>query len=272
MDSPPELLERILSPGQIRTVYQPILRIASGQSDVFGLEALTRGPRGTSVESPDILFEYSRRKHKEALVDLACLQSAIKHAAGLPRFGKLFINMHASTLANQQAFVETLASVCTSFSFTPHKIVIEVVEHSPYWDREDFVHNMRRLRELGVRVAVDDLGVAYSSFKMILDVIPNYLKIDMDIIRGCGRDRIRRAMIESFFFLGNEVGAELIAEGVEEKEDFDILRSMGLTLFQGYLFSRPEPPDVIETMLATASDYDQLLPSGLSNSGTSLNL
>ena len=243
MACPPTLLEKIMTPGEIRTIYQPIFRWTETETSVFGLESLTRGPKGTNIEFADVFFEYVRRKRKEDLVDLTCLKSAIRHAALLPNFGKLFVNVHASTLAKNQCFVDSLECICSFFSLLPRNLVIEVVEHSPYWERGEFVLSTRRLREMGVQIAVDDLGVAYSSFKMILDVNPDYLKIDMYITRGCHEDRIRRSMIESFVRLGHDLGAHLIAEGIEVIEDLHALQSMGLTTFQGYLLGKPRPAE-----------------------------
>ena len=254
MAYPPSLLEKIMTPGEVRSIYQPIFRMSESETEIFALESLTRGPRGTNIESADVLFEYARRKRKEDVVDLTCLKSAIRNAVALPNFGKLFVNVHASTMAKNQCFVDSLECICSFFSFPPSNLVIEVIEHSPYWDRGEFVLSTRRLRELGVQIAVDDLGVAYSSFKVILDVNPDYLKIDMYITRGCHNDRIRRSMIESFLLLGRDAGAELIAEGMEDAQDLHTLQSMGIPMFQGYLLAKPQPAEQLTKLLENSED------------------
>lgn len=254
MAYPPSLLEKIMTPGEVRSVYQPIFRMSEHETEIFALESLTRGPRGTNIESADVFFEYVRRKRKEDVVDLTCLKSAIRNAAALPNFGKLFVNVHASTMAKNQCFVDSLECICSFFSFPPSNLVIEVIEHSPYWDRGEFVLSTRRLREMGVQIAVDDLGVAYSSFKVILDVNPDYLKIDMYITRGCHNDRIRRSMIESFLLLGRDAGAELIAEGMEDAQDLHTLQSMGIPMFQGYLLAKPQPAEQLTKLLENSED------------------
>lgn len=273
MACPPSLLDRLMTPGEVRTFYQPILRAQHGDIDLFALESLTRGPRGTNIESADVLFEYVRRKHKEDLVDVTCVKSAIGNAAVLPPFGKLFVNVHASTLAKNQCFVDNVECICSFFSYSPSNLVVEVIEHSPYWDRGEFVLSTRRLRELGVQIAVDDVGVAYSSFKVILDVNPDYLKIDMYITRGCHQDRTRRSMIESFLLLGNDVGAELIAEGIEEPADLQVLREMGLTLFQGYLLGKPRPAeDMLDALRASSPVSENLERPPIGNYGAEVTL
>jgi EAL domain-containing protein (putative c-di-GMP-specific phosphodiesterase class I) len=236
-------MERIMSPGQIRTLFQPIVSFGADRCEVAGVEALSRGPVDTNVEAADVFFEYVRRKRREEWVDLACLKAAVGHAAALNDLNRLFVNVHASTLAKGQYFADGLETICSFYSFSPANVVIEVVEHSPYWNHDEFVRSTRRLRELGVRIAVDDLGVAYSSFKVILDANPDYLKIDMYITRGCCRDPVRRAMMKSFISLGDSLGTELIAEGIEDVEDLETLHSMGIRLFQGYLLAKPCPAE-----------------------------
>jgi EAL domain-containing protein (putative c-di-GMP-specific phosphodiesterase class I) len=264
VDTLPSLFERIMAPGQITTLFQPIVRFDGNKSETYGLEALTRGPEGTNLERADVFFEYMRRKRKEDLADLICIKSSIRQAAALPSFGRLFVNVHASTLAKNQRFVDSLEALCSLFSFRASGLVIEVVEHTPYWNREEFLRSTRRLRELGAHIAVDDLGVAYSSFKVILDVNPDYLKIDMYITRGCYRDRVRQSMIESFIAMGASCGAQLIAEGIEDERELELLKSLGLNLFQGYLLARPQPASRLTTSFihtsSTPSPTMQFLP------------
>jgi len=243
------LLDRIMSPGQITTLLQPIFQQDGDRWKVVALEALSRGPAGTNLQPADVLFEYVRRKRKEDIVDLACLRSAAFHAAALSPHSDLFVNVHASSLSKSDSFVDGVEQICSAYAFTPSNLVVEVVEHSPYWNHHEFIQSTKRLRDLGVRIAVDDLGVAYSSFKVILDANPEFLKIDIYITRGCHRDHVRRSMIESFVFLGRSVGAQVIAEGIELKRDLDVLRSLGVSMFQGYMLGKPQPASQLKTTL-----------------------
>ncbi len=236
------LLEQIITPGQLRTLFQPIFSFTSGVPTLLGLECLTRGPAGTNLEIADVLFEYARRKRREELVDVACMKAAFANSKAFNRSVKLFINVHASTLGKSQLFVDTLQDVCISESISISRVVIEIVEHSPCWNRSEFATSVSRLRAMGAQIAVDDLGVAYSSFKMILDTTPEYLKIDMYITRSCSEDPIRRAMIRSFQQLAEGCRSEIVAEGIESKEDMRAILDMGVYYFQGYLFSKPRTP------------------------------
>lgn len=234
-------LDQVVLPGQLKTLYQPILSFASGPPRLLGLECLTRGPSGTNFEIADVLFEYARRKRREELVDAACARAALQNAGAAGEMAKLFINVHASTLGKNQFFIDSLEEACVQQPFPLSSVVIEVVEHTPCWNRGEFARSVTRLRDLGVQLAVDDMGVAYSSFAMILDTAPEFLKIDMYITRTCTDDPLRRAMIKSFQHLAEGCRAELIAEGIETKEEMQVVMDLGVYNLQGYLFSKPKP-------------------------------
>jgi EAL domain-containing protein (putative c-di-GMP-specific phosphodiesterase class I) len=233
-------LDQVVLPGQLKTLYQPILSFASGPPRLLGLECLTRGPSGTNFEIADVLFEYARRKRREELVDAACMRAALQNAGKACDMAKLFINVHASTLGRNQFFVDSLEEACIQQPFPLSSLVIEVVEHTPCWNRGEFARSVTRLRDLGVQLAVDDMGVAYSSFAMILDTAPEFLKIDMYITRTCTEDPLRRAMIKSFQHLAEGCQSELIAEGIETKEEMQVVMDLGVYNLQGYLFSMPK--------------------------------
>jgi EAL domain-containing protein (putative c-di-GMP-specific phosphodiesterase class I) len=123
----------------------------------------------------------------------------------------------------------------------PSRLTIEVVEHAPPWDNDAFLRVLRDLRALGVRIALDDVGLGQSNFKMMMDVAPDYLKLDRYFVHGCHADSNRRAVIGAVQHLATHFGAEIVAEGVEEEEDLAELLGLGINLIQGFLLSRPVP-------------------------------
>ncbi|HYC87719.1 MAG TPA: hypothetical protein VEO54_00785, partial [Thermoanaerobaculia bacterium] len=98
-------LNRILQPGAITPVYQPIFRLNGGTPRIDGVECLSRGPRGTNFEAADVLFEYVRLKREESLVDRACIAAAFRGASTLPSSLRLGVNVHASTLGRDHGFI-----------------------------------------------------------------------------------------------------------------------------------------------------------------------
>lgn len=232
-------INRILQPGGITSVFQPVFRAAGETITMFGLECLSRGPKGTNFESAAVLFEYVRRKREESLVDRACIAAALRGASALPSSLRLSFNVHASTLGRDHGFVDFLKVTAHATNIELERLTVEIVEHAPSWDNVSFLSTIEALRDLGLAIALDDIGVGQSNFKMLLDVSPDFLKLDRFFVEGCKDDPRRRAVIRSLVQLGNDFHAELIAEGVNDPKDAATLRDLGVTLMQGFQYAEP---------------------------------
>jgi EAL domain-containing protein (putative c-di-GMP-specific phosphodiesterase class I) len=237
-------LNRILQPGAITPVYQPIFRVSEGEAiHIEGVECLSRGPRGTNFEAADVLFEYVRLKREESLVDRACIVAAFRGASTLPSSLRLGVNVHASTLGRDHGFIPFLQSTAAATGIELTRVVIEVVEHAPPWDGISFQSTLEQLRALGMAIALDDVGLGQSNFKMLLDVRPDFLKLDRYFVESCSSDCHRRAVITALQTLARDFDAEIVAEGVENAEDAATLQALGITLMQGFHFAEPLTPD-----------------------------
>lgn len=241
-------LNRILQPGAITPVYQPIFRLNGDEPRIDGVECLSRGPRGTNFEAADVLFEYVRLKREESLVDRACIAAAFRGASALPASLRLGVNVHASTLGRDHGFISFLQSTAAATGIELTRVVIEVVEHAPPWDGISFQSTLQQLRELGMAIALDDVGLGQSNFKMLLDVRPDYLKLDRYFVDGCTADHHRRAVITALRTLARDFDAEIVAEGVENALDAATLQGLGITLMQGFHFARPMPVDALGSL------------------------
>jgi len=220
-------------------MFQPILRTGTGPPSLHGYECLTRGPTGTNLEQADVLFEYVRRRRIEVPADRACVAGALKAASEIPGAPRLSVNVHAITLASDRDFVQMLARVAGESGIATERLMVEIVEHSPALDTSGFLEGLERLRALGISIALDDVGLCESNYKMMLDAEPDYLKIDKYFISRCDTEPRRRAIVESIADLARRLDGEAIAEGVERPEELETLRGLGIELVQGYLFSRP---------------------------------
>jgi EAL domain-containing protein (putative c-di-GMP-specific phosphodiesterase class I) len=236
------LWDLILAPRGISTAFQPIYEF-HGQHrqhrSVFALEALTRGPKGTNVERSDVLFEYVRRKRGEEAVDRLAMASALREARDLPAVPGLCLNVHALTLEREPRLAQWLAGLAAEAGIPCERIVVEIVEHAPPWSGRPFLECLDRLRELGMRVALDDVGLGQSNFRMILDCRPDLLKIDRHFVQGAHADPRRRAVLGSIADLAGRMGARAVAEGIEDERDMDAVLGLGIDLLQGYLLCRP---------------------------------
>jgi EAL domain-containing protein (putative c-di-GMP-specific phosphodiesterase class I) len=235
------LLDRILEPGELSVVFQPIFRIGSGRRELHAIECLIRGPRGTNLESAELLLEYVRCKREENLVDRVCVETALAAARALPGHPRLCLNVHASTVGRGESFVQSLADAAQRNGVPLSRLTIEIVEHAPPWDEAGFLRAIGLLRELGVRIALDDIGLGQSNYKMILDTRPDYYKVDRYIVHGCHADSRRQAILESIAQLARKFEGQVVAEGVEQPSDLNTVLGVGIDLMQGYLLSTALP-------------------------------
>jgi EAL domain-containing protein (putative c-di-GMP-specific phosphodiesterase class I) len=237
------VLARIQGPGAIRMEFQPIVKVRPGGVELYAVEALARGPLGTSMERPEVLFEYARRKGVECDIDLICITEAFEAYSKLPARPLLSINVHGSTLARVDHFSDRILSAAKAFGIAHDHLMFEVLEYRAPWAIESFLTTLEMLREAGVRIAVDDLGVGASNYQMIVDCRPDHLKIDRHVVLGCHGDRWRRAVLASIATLGNSCAATPVAEGVETAADLDTLLNLGIDTVQGWLFARSMAPE-----------------------------
>ena len=243
-------LNRILQPGGITPVYQPVVRVYRGSVHTHGLECLSRGPIGSNFESAEVLFDYVRLKREESLVDRACISVALQNARFLPSHLRLGLNVHASTLGRDHGFLKFLKKTTETAQIDPARLIIEIVEHAPPWDGVSFLSALDQLREFGAEIAVDDVGLGQSNFKMLLDVRPHYLKLDRYFVEGCASDSRRRSVISAIRQLAADSEAEVVAEGVSRPEDAEALQALGVTLMQGFMFSEPLTLEQVRGFLA----------------------
>lgn len=231
------MLDTLLIPGALTTLFQPIVQEPSRRVHAF--ECLTRGPSDTNFRSADVLFEYARRKGAEGILDRACAAQALVVASEALPGADVAINIHASTLGRDTGFARDFEQLARAYGLEPARIIVEIVEHAPVLNHRDFITSLSRLRAAGFRIALDDVGLGYSNFRMMIDCAPDYLKIERHFTHGAENDPLRWAVIESVVGFARRAGARVVAEGVEEESDRAFLSSLGIDLLQGYLFARP---------------------------------
>lgn len=243
------LLDTILDPAAITVVFQPTFEWIGPEAQfprVHFIECLSRGPRGTTMESAGVLFEYARRKGKEAVLDRICLELALRTVAGWPERPLISLNVHASTLERDPDFAGFLDGLARQSGVPLTEIILEIVEHAPDWSSPEFLRILASLKDAGVRIALDDIGLGQSNYRMILDCRPDYFKLDRYLVSGCAADPNRKAVMESLVLLANRMGGRVVAEGIETAEDLATVRSLGIHLVQGYLLARPSTLEGIQ--------------------------
>ena len=244
------LLETILDPDELSVRFQPIFHIAEGIKQIHSLEALIRGPRGTKFEGAEVLFDYVRRKRAETAVDHSCFTAICNAVAAVPSDIRININVHAVTLGHKPAFVDLFRDLADQHSFRLDRFTIEIVEHAPSCNIPGLARSISALRSLGVSIALDDVGLGQSNYRMIIDCLPEYFKLDAYFVLGLSTDPRRRAVVESVVTLADSMGGLVVAEGAESRDDIAKLNQMGVGLVQG-------------NMLCPASPLEELAATGL---------
>lgn len=232
-------LEALLAPRAISILFQPIFELRCGHGRIDSLEALARGPAGTHVQNAGVLFEYARRKGAEVAVDRACLVSVFEALADVRGEPRVSVNVHASTLGRDPEFPAFLADLAASHSVDLSRLTVEVVEHAVPWDGAVFLCVLQGLRDIGIRIALDDVGLGQSNYRMILECRPDYFKVDRYIVEGCHRDERRALVLRSVAELARGFGGRVVAEGIEDPADLRTVTALGIDLIQGFLLAPP---------------------------------
>jgi EAL domain-containing protein (putative c-di-GMP-specific phosphodiesterase class I) len=214
--------------------YQPIVDVA--RRAVASFEALVRGPNNESAHwvmdqlSPEELRQF----------DLDARLRAIALAAELQLPCHINLNLLPDSLeaAGSVALASTV-DMATLSGLRPDQLVLEVSEREVVTNPGGFVARANQCRKLGVRFAIDDFGAGYSGLNLLAEFQPEAIKLDMLLVRDIGSKGPRQAIVRGVLRTCEDLGIEVVAEGVETIDEYQWLHGEGIDLFQGYLFARP---------------------------------
>ncbi|MCR2804300.1 EAL domain-containing protein [Paenibacillus soyae] len=228
------LTERLIYP-----VYQPIFSLGSGE--VFGFEALTRLPVNSWFRGPIDLFRFAEENGSLYGLDRLARELAIDGCLALRKEQKLFINVMAQIMSDPGFSPGRTISLLEEHHLSPHQVVFEITERSSIEDYPTVKKALQHYRSQGYRIAIDDVGAGYSSLQSIVELRPDYMKIDRSIIQNIHKDDVKAHILTTLQEVAGKIGSELIAEGIESKDELDKLVQMGIPYAQGYLLGRPAP-------------------------------
>jgi len=216
-----------------RAVKQAIVSLAD--ETVVGWELLSRGPRG-SFEMPYDFFRVALERNILTLVDLHCLRACIEASRRLPAGTTCHVNLLPSTMLStpEERLVELFPP-----SGGGRRFCVEVSEQQFIGDPACLRGSVRALKRLGVQVAIDDVGFGRSSLETLIILEPDVVKIDQRIVKGAARDKGKEQLLRRLVKVVGAMGSELVAEGIESREDLGLLREVGVHLGQGFLWGRP---------------------------------
>ena len=217
--------------GSLWMAFQPIVSLASHGPIAY--EALMRS-REPGFQNPLAIIEYAERSGRMPEIGRAVRELCADAAANVPRGTALFVNVHASDLYDAELF--SSSSPLASYA---ENVVLEITERGAIEEMGDVVPRMRRLRSLGYRIAIDDLGAGYSGLNSIAILEPDFVKLDMSLTRDLASSPLRQRLVTSMVDACRDMGMQLVAEGVETIHELSKLRDLGCDLLQGYHFARP---------------------------------
>ncbi len=220
---------RFIAQGQFDIVYQPVFPLGASTPSAF--EALCRF-HSTPYRPPNEWFEDVRMCGRHVDLELAAIEKALFAIVDWPDDIYLTLNASPSTITSGRLLPVLLP-------FGPQRLVVEVTEHEMVDDNDAFRAALSELTNQGVRIAIDDVGTGYSGLTQILSTQPDFIKLDMGLVRHIDTDTSRQALVLGLAQFGRAMEAKLIAEGVETDLEYETLKTLGVQLVQGYLLGRP---------------------------------
>jgi EAL domain-containing protein (putative c-di-GMP-specific phosphodiesterase class I) len=233
------LLEQIILRENLSTVYEPIIELAD--HTLIGYEALTRGPVGTGLESPQKLFSVAYRTHLEYELDSLCRRLALQNAAGIEPGDKLFLNILPTSIHDPDFGEMRIREVLERIGLAPQNLVLEISEREAISNFQIFREAIGHFSRLGFGIALDDIGSGYSSLEAALELSPDYLKIDMSLVRGIDDNVPKQELLRGLQGLAEKLHAVVIAEGIETEDELEAIRELGIKAGQGYAIGRGAP-------------------------------
>lgn len=227
----------ILEKENLQSYYQPIISLKDGAA--FGWEGLIRGPEKSHFFLPHQLFEYAEKTGRNLLLESISRKKAMGRLNELPPDAKLFINIDPRSMEDTTFLRKEALQWLENHGLSPSNVVLEITERHAISNFQRFHEIIRAYRKLGYLIAVDDAGAGFSSMEMIVQTYPNFIKLDMSLIRGIDFDPARRAIVEAFVMFARKVGCKIIAEGIETENELMTIIDLGVDYAQGYLLGRP---------------------------------
>ena len=250
-----QLLDRAIVDRKLFLHYQPQIDIQTGT--IIGIEALLRcqDTHANTINPADFIpiaeETGSIIQLGEWVIRTACHQSKLWQEMGLGDF-PVAVNFSVKQLQNRN-LIDTIAEILAETKVSPATLEVEITESIAIKDLDLTISILESLREIGVKISLDDFGTGYSSLSALKYLPLDRLKIDRSFIRELKVNTIDASIVNTIVNLGHELNLNVVAEGVETIEQFELLRSINCDAVQGFLFSRPLAATELETMIATGS-------------------
>lgn len=246
--SDPSVLQEEIDQNHFVVYLQP--KISSSDRSAVGAEALIRyRSKSDTLVLPGNFLPLLEEAESISLIDFYVFRFVCAKLKGWIDNGRqafpVSVNFSTASLM-QPSFVEQLTAICSSYHISPRYMQIEVTERVHDMEGLDIKYLISKLRQAGFTVAIDDFGTEYANLALLSEVEFDVLKLDKSMIDNISSNPKTKAVVESISEICTKLGIDMVAEGIETEEQFSTLRSCGVGLAQGFLFSRPISTDEYE--------------------------
>ena len=213
--------------------FQPIVDVHSGE--IFAQEALVRGLGGESAGeiiskvTDDNMYKF----------DQMCRVKAVRLASKLKVDSFLSINFLPNAVYRPENCIRTTIKAASDYNFPLNKIIFEITEVEKVSDNSHLKNIVTEYQRQGFKTAIDDFGADYSGLNLLSVFQPDFIKLDMELIRAIDTNLIKQSIVKGILHVARDLGIAIIAEGIETKDELETLQDFGINLFQGYYFAKP---------------------------------
>ncbi len=219
-----EELANIILRKEVKTYFQPIYDLK--KEEIFGYEALSRGPLHSYFFEPDILFSLASKYQYLNDLETLCISNTLNNIDKIQRDKRIFINVTPNFLpylTKERKIRNFLEDI------NDKKIVFEITEKFVIFEAKIYINFINKLKDLGFEIALDDVGTGYSTLERIAEIRPKYLKYDKTLIKNVSNDLIRQELLRTMLDFSKKIDSVMIAEGIENEEDLEFLKDIGIT-------------------------------------------
>lgn len=233
-----QLLEKILEGQYIMPVYQPIVSLIDGQ--IFGFEALSRISVKELEMNIEQMFRVADRLDKSWELETLCRKKSLECATNLKEGKKLFLNVNSNIIYDKNFIEGFTKSSLITYGLYSDDVIFEITERVAVNDTNAFLASINHYKGQGYGIAIDDFGVGYSGLNIVASVRPNFIKLDMNLVRDIDKEEIKQLVCKAMVDFGRNADIQVIAEGIETEEELSTLIKLGVNLGQGYFLGRPK--------------------------------
>lgn len=231
-----KVLDRCINREQFLMLYQPIVNIED--HSIFAYEALVRCQQ-QELKNPHILFNVAEQGNRIWPLSRLLRRISLDNMSEMPDESVMFVNLHPLDFDDPE-----LIKPDSPLLQHASRLVLEVTERAAIKNLEAFRERLKILREHKMEIAIDDLGSGYSALSLVAELDPDYIKLDMTLIRDIDQSPVRQNLVRNMVSFAADLGARVVAEGVETREELQCVCDLGAQFVQGYFLSMPEPPFV----------------------------